>query len=73
MLYDVLSETLAPRETGSLPALAGARGGALKTAWDKAAAQKASQNTLTAADLAPNWRGPPPRKDNPRRDGKHAA
>jgi hypothetical protein len=71
MLYDMLSESLAPRETGSLPASAGARGGAVKTASDKA--QKASQNTLTADDLAPSWRGPPPRKDNPRKDGKHAA
>jgi hypothetical protein len=74
MLYDMLSETLAPRETGSLPAAgAGAHGGAVKTASDKTAAQKASQNTLTAADLAPSWRGPPTRKDNPRKDGKHAA
>ena len=72
MLYDLLSETMAPRETGSLPASPGGRGG-VKTASAKATAQKASQNTLTSDDLAPSWRGPPTRKDNPRKDGKHAA
>jgi hypothetical protein len=50
MLYDFLTEALAPRETGSL-------------ASGKASADKASQNTLTPADLAPAWRGPAPRKD----------
>jgi hypothetical protein len=73
MLYDMLSESLAPHETGSLPPSPGARGGAIRTAADKAAAQKASQNTLTNDDLAPSWRGPPPRRDNPRKDGKHTA
>lgn len=75
MLYDVLSESLAPRETGSLAGGAGTRGGAAKAGSavsDKAIAQKASQNTLTPDDLAPSWRGPPPRKDNPHRDGRHA-
>jgi hypothetical protein len=73
MLYDMLSETMAPRETGSLPSGAAARGGAVKTASDKAATQRGSQNTLTSNDLAPSWRGPPPHRDNPRKDGKHAA
>ena len=73
MLYDMLSETMAPRETGSLPGGPGARGIAAKAASEKAVAQKASQNTLTSNDLAPSWRGPLPRKDNPHKDGKHAA
>jgi len=42
-------------------------GGDAKTAQTKSP-QRASQNTLTPADLAPVWRGPQPRKD-----GKHAA
>lgn len=68
MLYDVLSETLAPRETGSLASSTGRHAGAGKSVVDKSALEKASQNTLTPADLAPAWRGPPARKD-----GKHAA
>ena len=44
MLYDVLSDALAPQQN-----------------------DRASQSTLTPADLAPAWRGPPARKD------KHAA
>jgi hypothetical protein len=66
MLYDVLSEALAPHDTGSLARGAG-NGGDAKSAQTKSA-QRASQNTLTPADLAPVWRGPQPRKD-----GKHAA
>jgi len=66
MLYDVLSEALAPHDTGSLTRAAG-NGGDAKTAQTKSP-QRASQNTLTPADLAPVWRGPQPRKD-----GKHAA
>jgi hypothetical protein len=57
MLYDFLTERLAPHETGALPSGVGKS--------DKA---KSSQNTLTPADLAPTWRGPPPH-----RDAKHAA
>lgn len=48
MLYEFLSDRFAPRETGSIA------GGAVKP--DKGA--RSSQNTLTPADLAPNWRGP---------------
>jgi len=66
MLYDVLSEALAPHDTGSLTRGAG-NGGDAKTAQTKSP-QRASQNTLTPADLGPVWRGPQPRKD-----GKHAA
>ena len=67
MLYDFLTETLAPKETGSLA------GGSLShsskaAAMDKASTEKTSQNTLTPADLAPAWRAPAPRKD-----AKHAA
>ena len=59
MLYEALSEAMAPRETGSV---ANGKNGA------KAGTERASQNTLTPADLAPAWRGPAPRKD-----AKHAA
>jgi hypothetical protein len=38
-----------------------------KPALDKSL-DKASQNTLTPADLTPSWRGPTPRKD-----AKHSA
>src|SRR5208283_5662445 len=58
MLYDFLSEALAPRETGSLPRNAGQHGGVAKTALDKSSPDRASQNTLTPGDLAPAWRGP---------------
>jgi hypothetical protein len=66
MLYEFLTEALAPKETGSV-----ARGGipgSGKSAADKSVADKASQNTLTPADLTPAWRGPAPRKD-----AKHSA
>jgi uncharacterized protein DUF5330 len=66
MLYDFLTEALAPKETGSLAGAAGSHPG--KSATDKAPADKGSQNTLTPADLAPAWRGPVPRQD-----AKHAA
>jgi Family of unknown function (DUF5330) len=60
MLYDFLTEALAPAETGSVtPATSRKR-----EANDK------SQDTLQPGDLAPAWRGPVPRSD-PR--GKHSA
>jgi Family of unknown function (DUF5330) len=64
MLYDFLTEQLAPKETGSVA------GGphSIKSAMDKSTAEQSSQNTLTPADLTPVWRGPAPRKD-----AKHAA
>jgi hypothetical protein len=68
MLYDVLSEALAPRETGSLANGTPRRAGAAKAALEKSAAAQTSQSTLTPADLAPSWRGPVSRKD-----GKHSA
>jgi hypothetical protein len=54
MLYEFLNEQLGPSETGSVAA-AGSAG-------------PASQNTLTAQDLAPAWRGP-----QPHRDAQHSA
>lgn len=56
MLYEFLTEALAPRETG---AVAGQTG---TVAAGKAAARD-SQNTLTPADLAPAWHGPAAHKD----------
>jgi hypothetical protein len=52
MLYDLLTEALAPQETVSP---AGRQG---KPDLDKAALQPASQNTLTPSDLDTPWRGP---------------
>lgn len=54
MLYEFLSEALAPRDTGSVAGHAGT------SATGKAAD---SQNTLTPADLAPAWHGPAAHKD----------
>jgi len=54
MLYEFLSDRLAPNETGSISA-------------DGADRTQPSQNTLTPADLTPVWRGPEPRKDTPAR------
>jgi uncharacterized protein DUF5330 len=49
MVYELISERAAPRVTGSI-ANAGTK--------PVTSAVKSSQNTLTAADLAPTWRGP---------------
>jgi len=68
MLYDALSEAMAPRETGSIVNGAPRRNGNVKTAPERSTAEQTSQSTLTPADLMPAWRGPPPRKD-----GKHSA
>jgi len=65
ILYDALSEAVAPRDAVSLATTSPRRSGDTKTALDKSAA---SQNTLTPTDLAPIWRGPTARKD-----GKRAA
>jgi len=68
ILYDVISEAMAPRETGSTGSLGStvAAVGA-KPAGEKSVAERASQNTLTPTDLVSPWRGPSARKDN-----KHA-
>jgi hypothetical protein len=60
MLYDFLTDALAPAETGSV-ASAGTR---------KRETGGQSQDTLLPTDLTPAWRGPLPRPD-PR--GKHSA
>jgi len=52
MLYDFLTEALAPNDTGSVR-------GTTTAAGAKPPLQRAStQDTLTPADLAPAWRGP---------------
>ncbi len=66
MLYDILTEALAPRETGALASGSGRQGGLEKSAAEKSSPQRASQDTLTPVDLAPVWRGPAPRKDGKR-------
>jgi Family of unknown function (DUF5330) len=53
MLYEFLSDRLAPDETGSVSA----------ENADRSAGAPSSQHTLTPADQAPVWRGPEPRKD----------
>jgi hypothetical protein len=67
ILYEALSEAMAPRETGSVGNNV-SKNPAGKPAAEKSAAEHPSQSTLTPADIAPAWRGPPARKD-----GKHAA
>jgi len=68
MLYEVLSEAMAPRETGTVPSAPPRHAASTKAASERTAVERTSQSTLTPADLAPSWRGPPPRKD-----GKHPA
>jgi len=67
ILYEALSEAMAPRETGSVGTSV-SKNTLSKSATEKSAAEHPSQSTLTPADMAPAWRGPPARKD-----GKHAA
>jgi hypothetical protein len=67
ILYEALSEAMAPRETGSVGTTV-SKNTVGKSAAEKSAAEHPSQSTLTPADMAPAWRGPPARKD-----GKHAA
>jgi hypothetical protein len=60
MVYDFISERAseraAPRETGSVSARPTRQGAS------QAAPAARSQDTLTAADLVPAWRGPPRRE-----------
>ena len=67
ILYEALTEAMAPRETGAVGGSV-AKSLAGQSTTEKSAAERPSQSTLTPADLAPAWRGPPARKD-----GKHAA
>jgi len=53
MLYDFLTEALAPKES---PKSTGSLAGGTPSSIP-------SQNTLTPADLVPAWRGPTPRND----------
>lgn len=53
MLYELLTEALAPPDAGSLS------GHSDRPDLTTASLRPTSQNTLTAADLAPPWRGPP--------------
>jgi hypothetical protein len=68
MLYDFLSEALAPRETGSLTSGTTRDGSNAKATPEKSSPEPTSQSTLTPSDLAPAWHGPALRKD-----GKHPA
>ena len=63
MLYEVLTEALAPRETGSVASGTTRGAGAAKSGSDNSPPDRGSQNTLTSTDLIPAWRGPQPRKD----------
>lgn len=64
MLYDFLTEQLGPKATGSLATGNASRPGkSVLVRSDKSASERASQNTLTPADLAPVWHAPLPRKD----------
>ena len=63
VLYDFLTEALAPKDTGTVTHGTASRNGPAKVE----AAKSSSQNTLTPADLAPAWRGPQPK------DAKHSA
>jgi hypothetical protein len=54
IVYEFLSEKMAPAETGSVAPV---------KASHITTGSKASQQTLTPADLQPAWRGPAPRKD----------
>jgi hypothetical protein len=70
MLYDFLTEALAPKNTGSLGGLKKPgldKAGLDRAGLDKATPDASSQNTLTPTDLGPIWRGPAaPRKDGRR-------
>jgi hypothetical protein len=68
MLYEFLTETLASRQVVPAATSTEQHSTILKTGLDKSSSHRAPQNTLTPADLAPGWRGPPSRKD-----AKHAA
>jgi hypothetical protein len=61
MLYDVLTDALAPQQNATT------HGDVAKQSVENPTTDHASQSTLTPADLAPAWRGPTARKD------KHAA
>ena len=57
MLYELLTEALASHDAAS-PAASEAKPEPAASPLQRAS----SENTLTPADLAPTWRGPPARK-----------
>jgi hypothetical protein len=65
IVYDFVGKELTAADRGrAMSGVAGADGTATDLASDAAkptSETAASQQTLTAADLAPAWRGPPPR------------
>jgi hypothetical protein len=63
ILYEALTEAVGPRETGSIANITSQKSRD-KMVANKSAAGRTSQNTLTATDLAPTWRGPVSRRDN---------
>ena len=66
MLYDALNEAMASHEAASPADVSPTKTGNTKTIAAKSVAERASQSTLTATDIAPAWRGPPLRKDGKR-------
>jgi hypothetical protein len=66
ILYDLISEAMAPRETGSTGSVGStiAAGVGSKPLAEKSTIERASQNTLTPTDLVSPWRGPSAHKDN---------
>ena len=66
MLYEFLTESVGPKNTGSLTAQGTLDKAAGRPTMDQTAFNRASQNTLTTTDTAPAWRGPAPRKDSKR-------
>jgi hypothetical protein len=54
MLYEYLNEHFGPNDTGTV--VNAATGKTVPSA-------RPSQHTLSPSDMAPAWRGPPPRKD----------
>lgn len=63
MLYDFLTDALAPAETGSV----------IQTGAQKREATAKSHDTLLPADLAPAWRVAPAPMPRPDPRGRHAA
>jgi len=56
MLYEYLNEHFGPNDTGTVVSAATGKAVPLPPA-------RPSQHTLSPNDMAPAWRGPPPRKD----------
>jgi hypothetical protein len=72
MIYDFLTEALAPKEASKAstkdlapqsPKVTGSLASVGAPPAGKSFADQASQNTLTPADLVPAWRGPAPRNN----------